>query len=85
MTAYRPYALSKTDLTTIRDAISANYEIIGGANRRSIVFRQMIKPKRRRPLADLMAIIPWKIMPTALGDLLRHLANKRRDAKGGSS
>ncbi len=72
LTAYRPYRLTRDDLRTMRRAIERHHARIPGDRLRSLIFRQLIRPGRLRPPRDLVAAVPWKIMPAALWNLVRH-------------
>ncbi len=78
LTAYRPYRLTADDLRTIRRVVEAHYAGMPRHQRRSIVFRQMIRPGRLRPLAELRTVVPWRVMPRALWDLAEHVVRGRR-------
>lgn len=77
LASYRPYRLDADDFKTIRRAVETHYASMAVANRRNIVLRQMIRPNGFRPTKELLHLIPWRVMPTVLLDLAKHLIRQR--------
>ena len=78
LSSYRPYRMTREDRATIRGYLQSHYGALTRTNRIWIVFRFILGPRRliRDPF-EALALVPWRIMPRALFDLVGHLTRDR--------
>lgn len=76
LSVYRPYRLARDDLRTIRRVVEANYAVLSPVNRRQFVFKNLLMPKGHRKSKEVFHLIPWRIMPIALWEVMQFLTSK---------
>jgi hypothetical protein len=78
LSSYRPYRLEDADFKTMRATIYKHQRLLTRANRVRLLFRQVLAPNGLRSIAELLTLMPWRMLPSALLELLVYLASKRR-------
>ena len=83
LSSYRPYRMTSRDRATIRRYLEAHFGALTRTNRVWIVFRYILGPRRllRNP-REALGLIPWRVMPRAIVDLVGHLTRRRGVAPG---